>query len=154
MNDRCTLVCFLARCMTQKLALSAKMLSAIEELKLLNGDWRQPLVHLCSGASTCSCGGDSAASIQRRVRNCLSVLLYRNIAVPSTTRWTSMLPALSFIALWSLIHCMARDALRRAYRNPADSGLLAQDLLDIGTGNEWHAIYGARLARAFGWRYW
>jgi hypothetical protein len=60
-----------------------------------------------------------------------------------------MLPALSFIALWSLIHCMARDALRRAYRNPADSGLLAQDLLDIGTGNEWHAIYGARLARAF-----
>ena len=104
MNDRCTLVCFLARCMTQKPALSAKLLAAIEELKLLNGDWRQPLVHLCSGASTCSCGGDSAASIQRRVRNCLSVLLYRNIAVPSTTRWTSMLPALSFIALWSLIH--------------------------------------------------
>ena len=93
---------FLLRVMSGKAQLSKKKVEAVDKfLLILNMDWGQPqLQHACR--PDCACNG------RKRMRQDLlaavKTLLFLHPRIPSTSRWTSMSPALAYFALWLWCH--------------------------------------------------
>jgi len=69
---------------------------------------------------------------------------------------------MAYTAAWLLLHCLARQALQRAYSRPsvaagaaapavpaADAGANGANTMVIDDGADWSMVYGKRLLRTF-----
>jgi len=146
-QHRYHLLLFLTRAVFQKYELPDDIMWALKRITLLlNGSWSRGvgLVHIHNPVG-CPCGG--VATFRQDLLGCARALLFRRPTTPSETRWTSMLPAFAFVALWEALNGMATQSLSAAFQDPAAATPDAGATED--TSDDFHAIFGRRLRRAF-----